>query len=290
MTKIEWTKNTDGSQGKTWNPTVGCSRKSDGCMNCYAEVMTKRLALIGNENYKGLLNEQNRFNGVLRLNSDNLLKPLSIKKPTTFFVNSMSDLFHENVEVDWIDKVFAVMALTPQHTYQILTKRADKMRDYFSDKKVRKYELVRYARNLPVEEKNKISYARKLNISYHYPDLTLAPLPNVHLGVSVENQKEKYRIDLLRQTPASIRFLSLEPLLEDLGELDLTDISWCIVGGESGTNARPFNWDWARNIKAQCEKANVKFFMKQGGKNGNKNYKDFESFPPDLQIREIINS
>jgi protein gp37 len=152
--------------------------------------------------------------------------PLKIKKPTKFFVNSMSDLFHEKMPFDFLDSVFETIKNTPQHTYQILTKREEILVDYFKN------------RNVP---------------------------QNVWLGVSVENQKTKNRIDALRKVDAHIRFLSLEPLLEDLAVLDLTDIDWAIVGGESGHKARPMKKDWAINIQKQCEEQGTAFFFKQWG-------------------------
>jgi protein gp37 len=268
---IEWT-------GETWNPTVGCSRKSAGCENCYAEKLTKRLAAMGNKNYEGLLNEHDRFNGVLRLNEDNLLKPLTIKKPTTFFVNSMSDLFHENVKDEWIDKVFAVMALCPQHTFQILTKRAERMKDYVET-------LKNYS---DVLSQFWMSDALENLYGKHIPGMGTAridkTLPNVWLGVSVENQKEKHRIDLLRQTSAAVRFLSLEPLLEYLGELDLTNVDWVIVGGESGPKARPFYLEYAADIIRQCKAAKVPVFFKQAGAFCVTENVNMFDFPPDVKM------
>lgn len=257
-TKIEWTKNADGSKGETWNPLSGCSRKSAGCEHCYAETMTKRLEAMGQAKYAELLNAQGRFNGTVRLDHDALSIPLKRKKPTTYFVNSMSDLFHENVTHEWIDKIFAVMALCPQHTFQILTKRADRMRDYFrpiGDVQRSDFVLSRAATLSVVHQK-------RLN----YPTL---PLSNVWLGVSVENQKAAdERIPHLIDTPAAIRFISAEPLL---GPLDLfafkMALDWVIVGGESGANARPCHQDWIRSIVDQCKTANVAVFVKQLGSN-----------------------
>ena len=165
---------------------------------------------------------------------ERLNQPFKIKKPTRFFVNSMSDLFHEEMPYEYLDKVFEVMEQTPRHEYQILTKREDILADYFKDKKAPK---------------------------------------NVWLGVTVENEKSKNRIDVLRNIDATIRFLSLEPLLEDLGKLDLTNIHWAIVGGESGNKARPMKKSWAINIKNQCFEQNVAFFFKQWGTWGADNVK-----------------
>lgn len=218
-TKIEWTE-------ATWNPSTGCTKVSSGCKNCYAETMSFRLKAMGTPGY------DNGFE--FSLMPERLNQPYKIKKPTRFFVNSMSDLFHEKMPYEYLDKVFKVMKETPRHEYQILTKREDILADYFKDKKAPK---------------------------------------NVWLGVTVENKKSKNRIDVLRNIDATIRFLSLEPLLEDLGELDLTNIHWAIVGGESGNKARPMKSSWAINIKNQCILQNVAFFFKQWGTWGADNVK-----------------
>src|SRR6185437_471878 len=210
--RIEWTE-------QTWNPIVGCTKVSAGCKHCYAEVMAKRLKAMGTPGYeKGF---------ALRLIPERLEDPLSRKKPTVYFVNSMSDLFHERVPVAYIDQVFEVIATTPQHSYQILTKRAERLASYFRSQSVPR---------------------------------------NVWLGVSVENKRHGVpRIDHLRQVPAKIRFLSVEPHLEDVGELALTDIHWVIVGGETGPNARPMKQEWANAVRIQCEEQKVAFFFKQWG-------------------------
>ncbi len=209
---IEWTE-------QTWNPTTGCTKVSAGCKNCYAEVMAKRLHAMKASGY------QNNFE--LTLQPHRLNQPLLRKKPTTYFVNSMSDLFHEGISDYYLDQVFDVIRQTPQHTYQILTKRAHRLPEYFD--------------------------------SRHCPK-------NVWLGVSVEDKKHGLeRIEYLRKVNAHIRFLSVEPLLEDLGEIDLKNIHWVIVGGESGHKARPMKPEWAESIKDQCQKSNVAFFFKQWG-------------------------
>jgi len=211
-TPIEWTE-------QTWNPTTGCTKISTGCKHCYAEKMALRLHCMGATGY------ENKFE--LTLHAYRLDQPLRRKKPTVYFVNSMSDLFHEHVPFAFIDQVMAVMKQTPQHTYQILTKRAARMRKYFSKR---------------------------------------IPPGNAWLGVSVENKKHGLsRIDQLRDIPASIRFLSVEPLLEDLGKVNLDNIHWVIVGGESGPKARPMQPEWVANIKRQCELVHVSFFFKQWG-------------------------
>lgn len=210
--RIEWTE-------QTWNPTVGCSKISQGCKFCYAETMAKRLKAMRAPGY------ENGF--ALRLLPERLQDPIKRSKPTIYFVNSMSDLFHERIPDSYIDQVFDVIRLTPRHTYQILTKRAARMMRYFKTRSVPK---------------------------------------NAWLGVSVENKKHGVpRIDYLRQVPAQIRFLSVEPLLEDVGELNLTDIHWVIVGGESGPKARPMKPQWAESIRRQCKAQKVAFFFKQWG-------------------------
>jgi len=210
--KIEWTE-------QTWNPTAGCSKISAGCKNCYAEIMAKRLQAIGVRGY------ENGFS--FSIVPSRLNEPFKRKKPTVYFVNSMSDLFHRDMPKDYLDKIFDVIRQTPYHTYQILTKRAEQMFAYFKD---------------------------------------IKPPENVWLGVTVENKKEGLpRIDYLRQLNASVLFLSIEPLLEDLGEINLKNIDWVIVGGESGPKARPMEKDWVLGIKRQCDKKNVAFFFKQWG-------------------------
>ena len=210
-TKIEWTD-------KTWNPITGCTKKSAGCAHCYAEVMTRRLKAMHLEKYK------NGFE--LTLHEDELKQPLKWRGTHNIFVCSMSDIFHENVPFEFVDKIMAVIDKTPQHRYQILTKRAERMAEYFKDKMIPK---------------------------------------NVWLGVTVECKDNKYRIDELRSLNASVKFLSCEPLLEDLEELNLNDIDWVIVGGESGPKARPMKEEWVLNIKKQVEKLNTAFFFKQWG-------------------------
>ncbi len=220
MSKIEWTD-------ATWNPIIGCSKISAGCKNCYAEVMAKRLQSMGIAAYKDAFQ--------LKLMPERLKEPLKKQKPTMYFVNSMSDLFHEKVPFDYIDQIMEVIKKTPQHNYQILTKRAEVMAKYFNNSKV---------------------------------------LDNIWLGVTVENKKHGLpRIDILRNIDAKIRFLSVEPLLEDLEDINLSNIHWAIVGGESGYNARPMKEEWALNIKNKCEEYNTAFFFKQWGTWGEDNKK-----------------
>jgi len=210
--KIEWT---DAS----WNPVTGCTKLSAGCQNCYAETMSRRLKAMGVDKYV------NNFK--VTLHEDALGEPLAWKKPKAIFVCSMSDLFHKDVPFGFIDEVMDTIRATPWHRYQILTKRAERMAEYFN------------ARSVP---------------------------SNVWLGTTVEVKSSKSRIDLLRGIEgASIKFLSCEPLLEDLGEMDLDGIDWIIVGGESGSKARPMKEEWVLNIKRQVEEASKAFFFKQWG-------------------------
>ncbi|TRO80588.1 DUF5131 family protein [Trichloromonas acetexigens] len=211
-TKIEWTE-------QTWNPATGCTKLSPGCAHCYAEVMARRLQAMGVTGY------ENGF--ALTLLPERLDEPLKRKRSTVYFVNSMSDLFHEEIPDTYIDKIFRVIEQAPQHTFQILTKRAERMADFMR---------------------------------------TRRPPDNAWLGVTVENRAHGLpRIDLLRTVKARIRFLSMEPLLEDLGEVDLSGIHWVIVGGESGPSARPMQPEWASNIRHQCASQKVAFFFKQWG-------------------------
>jgi len=229
MSKIEWT-------GKTWNPIVGCSRISEGCRHCYAERMARRLAAMGQAKYQGAVNEHGRWSGQVWFDAPSYDLPLKVKSPNTWFVNSMSDLFHDGVSINWIMRVWDVMKDCPQHTFQILTKRAERL--------------------------------GKLLATDGLLTKTYGVLPNVWLGVSVENQNYTYRIDHLRQTMAHIRFLSLEPLIGPLPELDLSNIHWVICGGESGPDARPMHPDWARGLRDQCVAAGVPYFFKQWGEWG----------------------
>jgi protein gp37 len=209
--KIEWTET-------TWNPITGCTKISTGCKNCYAERMALRLQAMGNPNY---------INGFKPTTHEHILdKPLYWKKPQMVFVNSMSDLFHEEVPLDFILKVFAVMRDASWHTFQVLTKRSKRL----------------------MELDNRINWPS-----------------NVWMGVSVESEAYKYRISHLRKTHAEVKFLSIEPLLGPLGKLDLYDIDWVIVGGESGPKARIMEEAWVIDIRDQCIASGIPFFFKQWG-------------------------
>lgn len=212
QSKIEWTE-------QTWNPVTGCTKVSPGCKHCYAETMANRLKAMGTPGY------ENGFK--LSLMPERLVQPMQRKKPTMYFVNSMSDLFHEDIPFEYIDQVMQVIKQTPQHTYQILTKRAERMAEYYA------------SRSIP---------------------------SNIWQGVTVEDRAYGVpRIDELRKVGARIRFLSVEPLLEDIGEVNLKGIHWVIVGGESGAKARPMNEAWVLAIQKQCEKQRAAFFFKQWG-------------------------
>jgi protein gp37 len=213
--KIEWTD-------QTWNPVTGCTKISPGCKYCYAEILAGRLQRMGAPGY------ENGFG--LTLLPQRLDAPLKRRKPTVWFVNSMSDLFHEKVPFEFTDAIFETIKATPHHRYQLLTKRPERMEGYFKDR--------------------------------------VAP-PNAWLGTSVENRKHGVpRIAVLQRIASHVRFLSVEPLLEDIGFLDLTGISWVIVGGESGPRARPMKAEWARSVRDQCARAGVAFFFKQWGTYG----------------------
>lgn len=209
--RIEWTES-------TWNPITGCTKVSPGCQNCYAEKLALRLKAMGQPNYA------NGFK--LTMHDHVLAYPLKIKRPRVIFVNSMSDLFHENVPLSFIQEVFKVMNKAHWHTFQVLTKRSDRLQE--------------------------------LSSALTWGD-------NIWMGVSVEDQDFTYRIDHLRNIQTHIKFLSLEPLLGPLPNLNLFDIDWVVVGGESGSGARRMDKSWVENIRDQCIRLNIPFFFKQWG-------------------------
>lgn len=211
MTKIEWTN-------QTWNPITGCTKISEGCRNCYAEGAARRLKAMNQHKY------DNGFK--LTLHPECLDEPEKWKSPCMIFVCSMSDLFHKDVPFAFIDRVFDTIRVTPHHTYQVLTKRPERMQEYFETRKV--------------------------------PH-------NVWIGVTVENKAAVSRIEILSQIRAETRFLSCEPLLDDLGQIPLDDIDWLIVGGESGNQARPMKEEWAVNLREQARENGIPFFFKQWG-------------------------
>ena len=262
-TGISWTDT-------TWNPTTGCDRVSAGCDRCYALTMAKRLKGMGQAKYQNDGDPRTSGPGFgLTVHPDTLDAPLHWRKPQMVFVNSMSDLFHPKVPTTFIASVFDVMARTPQHTYQVLTKRAPRMR----------------------------SLSRGAAFGEHWP------LPNVWLGVSAENQEQAdARIPALLETRASVRFVSAEPLLEPIdierflwdGDHDApSGLSWVIVGGESGRDARPMEPAWVRSIAMQCRDAGVAVFVKQMGaawarrRDTDSHGADWEAWAPDIRIREF---
>jgi protein gp37 len=221
-TTIEWTD-------ATWNPVAGCSILSPGCTNCYAMRMAARLEAMGTEKYAGLTRKSGSrhvWTGRVALDRSVLDVPLRWRKPRMIFVNSMSDLFQDAVPPEFIGAVWAKMATAKQHTFQVLTKRAERMAEV--------------TRTLPV-------------------------LPNVWLGVSVENGEHAFRLDHLRRTNSAVRFVSFEPLLGSVVGADLSDIHWAIVGGESGPKARPMKQAWVREIRLICRQHQTAFFFKQWG-------------------------
>ena len=270
-TTISWTEH-------TWNPTRGCSRVSEGCRNCYAERMAAR-GLPGlkspatGEPFAIMTASGPRWTGKVELIESMLDIPLRRKKPTTYFVNSMSDLFHESLPDESIDRVFAVMALCPQHTFQVLTKRAERMRDYWGNPE--RAALIRDVLN-DWADIGKITQQQCIAAC---AAISGGPLPKVWLGVSVEDQPTAdARIPHLLRTPAAVRFVSYEPALgrvnfepficpdhRDHTPSQLTKLDWVIVGGESGPGARPFDIAWARQTIAQCKADGVACFVKQIG-------------------------
>jgi protein gp37 len=267
-TSIEWTRSADGTAGATWNPirarnketgTVGwfCEHASDGCSHCYAEGFNHRLGT-------GLpYVRQNRDLVEIFLDQKTLLKPLTWRRPRNIFPCSMTDLFGEFVPDEMRDSVFAVAALASQHTYQILTKRPAEAKRYmlaWPDGSARFHHVAAAAYKIdPALPRVGIEDAWCWRLQERWP------LPNIHLGVSIESRRHLGRLDDLRATPAAVRWASFEPLLEYLGQIDLTGIDWIVVGGESGPNARPMHPDWARSLRDQCVAAGVPFFFKQWG-------------------------
>lgn len=239
QSNIEWTE-------MTWNPTTGCTKISQGCKFCYAEIMSRRLQSMGIEKYKD--------NFEVRTHNDALNTPYSWKKSKVVFVNSMSDLFHKDVPLDFIKKVFNVMNDNPQHVFQVLTKRAERLLEIHTE---------------------------------------LKWTHNIWMGVSVENKKVENRIGYLRNINAKVKFLSLEPLIGPLPNLNLKNIDWVIVGGESGHNPRKMKSDWVLDIQDQCNSAGVAFFFKQwGGKNKKKNGRELNGRTydemPEIELQQSV--
>lgn len=242
---IEWTD-------ATWNPVRGCKKVSPGCRACYAETFAERWRGVAGHPYEQGFDP--------RLVPEKLGEPLGWKRPRRVFVNSMSDLFGEFVPYEYIAAVFGVMAAAPRHTFQVLTKRAERMGRWFEN--VARLDYCAVMADNALEP-----FLPRAERAMHFAPGRGAqtwPLPNVHLGVSVEDRRYGLpRIDALRTVPAALRFLSIEPLLEDLGEINLDGIGWVIVGGESGARPRSMEEDWVRSIRDQCAVAGVPFFYKQ---------------------------
>lgn len=243
---IEWTE-------ATWNPTTGCSKISPGCKNCYAEKLSKRLKAMGLKKYK------NNFEFTEHPQDLNL--PLTWKKPKKIFVNSMSDLFHENSRMEFIGSCFDVMLKANHHVYQILTKRPDTMADF-----------SKFFKN-------------------YYGDIIP---PHLWMGTSVENEDFQWRIDALREVKCHTKFLSIEPLLGSMGKMDLSNIDWVIIGGESGSNFRPVKKEWIVDIVKQCKKQKVSVFFKQWGgfrpKSGGRtlNGKTYDQYPNVQSVDTVL--
>lgn len=226
MTNIEWTS-------KTWNPITGCSKISSGCLNCYAERMANRLMSMGTNGYNStVINSNGKWSGKLELVESRLHIPLKTKKPTIFFLGSMTDIFHKAIQPSWLYEIWDIMEKCPQHTFQILTKRAKIMAGSI--------------------------------------EVFLPVLQNVWAGVTVESDNYKYRIDYLRSTPAVKKFVSFEPLLTNIENPNLSNIDWAIVGAESGKNRRHMDESWVSSLRDECINQNVKFFYKQRFENGKK--------------------
>jgi len=277
-TGIEWTE-------ATWNPTTGCDRVSPGCDHCYALTLAGRLKAMGASAYQEDGDPRTSGPGFkLTVHPDRLDVPLRWTRPRFIFVNSMSDLFHKDVPDEFIAKVFAVMALAPRHTFQVLTKRHGRMRSLLSSGRFA--DLVVAALSTVVDETSGRLPAKDFDAAYAHVtdrvhvDEPMPPLPNVWLGVSVEDQKRAdLRIPALLATPAAVRFLSCEPILGPVsfrwakwaplinaGHLDgLRGIDWVIVGGESGPGHRPIDPEWVRSLRDQCSDAGVAFLFKQWG-------------------------
>ena len=244
---IEWTES-------TWNPSTGCSKISPGCKNCYAEKMSKRLNLMGVKKYRNNFKFTEHY--------QDLKLPLTWKKPKKVFVNSMSDLFHENSRMEFIGSCFDVMLKANQHVYQILTKRPDTMADF-----------SKFFEN-------------------YFGDIIP---PHLWMGTSVENEDFKWRIDALREVKCHTRFLSVEPLLGPMGKLNLSHIDWVIIGGESGAKFRPVKGEWIMDIIKQCKKQKVAVFFKQWGgfrpKSGGRtiNGKTYDQYPVTSSVDTVLN-
>lgn len=306
MTAIEWTRSDDGTPGKTWNPTTGCDKVSPGCGRprfdgddtggCYAMAMARRLKAMGQAKYQNDGDPRTSGPGFgLTVHPDALGLPLTWRKPQRVFVNSMSDLGHARIPREFLAQVWAVMASTPQHTYQILSKRPQRMRRILTD------ECRCGSGHAPgVHFRSAMEWAATSHSDTYVAGLRSGigctgtwPLPNVHLGTSIETDEYCNRADDLRGTPAAIRFLSLEPLLGPLPSLNLGGIAWAIIGGESGPGSRPMDLGWVRDLIARCRDSGTAVFVKQMGScwaaenGGHGKGGDWDDWPEDLRIREF---
>ena len=304
-TGIQWTQ-------ATWNPVIGCAKVSAGCKNCYAEKQGYRISQMSPKaGYLDVINtDSKKWNGRAKFMPERLDQPIRWQKPRTIFVNSMSDLFHEDVTFDQIAAVFGVMGATPQHTYQILTKRPQRMKEFFKwlrtkasvrgDKSPREL-CAFFANEILASAVGRDAKGRFAKVDEIMPGGADWPLPNVHLGVSVEDQAAAdKRIPLLLECPAALRFLSMEPLLGETSiddHLESGDIGWVIIGGESGPGARRCDRRWIRHLVKRCYCFNVPCFVKQMGKVSTegglfvdmKHSKggDPSEWPEDLRVREM---
>jgi protein gp37 len=263
---IEWTE-------ATWNPTTGCDRISAGCDNCYALTLAKRLKAMGQPKYQTDGDVRTSGPGFgIAMHEGELDQPLRWKRARRVFVNSMSDLFHADIPDAFIARVFAVMSVADQHTYQVLTKRPRRMAA-----------LVGSSTFVEMVNSHRSPQSRP----------TVWPLPNVWLGTSIENDRYSWRADHLRRTPAVVRFLSLEPLVGDVPSLELHELDWIIIGGESGPDARPMRLKWVRALQRRSHAAGVKVFVKQLGTSwaaraghGRTHGVEWSQWPADLRERE----
>ncbi len=271
MSAIEWTE-------ETWNPTTGCDKISAGCDNCYALGMARRLKAMGQAKYQNDGHPVTSGPGFgITVHTDELSTPLRWRKPRTVFVNSMSDLFHARVPHDFLASAFAVMSCTPHHTYQVLTKRPERMQRLLTS---HAWWTAFAAEMVELRE-------GAAPVAYGY-DGDHPALPNVWLGTSIESDKHVGRADALRATPAAVRFISAEPLVDDLPSLDLTGIDWLIIGGESGPGSRPMEVAWVEGLIEKARESDTAVFVKQIGKvwAGSGKGGDWSTWPEHLRIRE----
>jgi protein gp37 len=254
QTAIEWTET-------TWNPTTGCDRISPGCDHCYALTLARRLKAMGQAKYQADGDPRTSGPGFgVTCHEDALLEPLNWRKPRTVFVNSMSDVGHARIPVSFLARIWAVMALTPQHSYQVLTKRPERLAQILARDEFR-FNMAYTATDEIV--------ATRPDLNRNFQTMSRGPFtwpaPNIWVGTSIESDRYVRRADALRAVPAATRFLSLEPLLGPLPSLDLSGIDWVICGGESGPGHRPVDLDWVRDLRHRCTARGIAFFFKQVG-------------------------